>query len=172
MKPGGHLATAAALGGVGYLVTGSPELASGCFAGGFLIDLDHYSDYLIFDGQWRRPDPRQFLRYSFTHSYRRLVLPLHSLELMVFLSLFTLVWPHPALLGYLIGAFLHIGLDILVNGEHILRQPVLFYSFAYRAAQGFSADRLIARLALPPDAGQAPMREFFTWRPRGQKLDP
>jgi len=171
VKPGGHLATAVALSGAGYLVTGSPELAGGCFAGGFLIDLDHYSDYLIFEGQWRRPDPREFLRYSFTYRYRRLVLPLHSLELMGVLALLIPVWPHPALLGYLVGALLHIGLDILINGEHVLRRPLFFYSFAYRAAQKFSADRLIARLAIPPEAGLAPVREFFTWRPSVKKLE-
>lgn len=171
MKPGGHLATAVALSGAGYLVTGSPELAGGCFAGGFLIDLDHYSDYLIFEGQWRRPGPREFLRYNFTYRFQRAVLPLHSMELLGILALLIPAWPHPALLGYLIGALLHIGLDILINGEHILRRPVLFYWFAYRAAQGFSAERLIARLSIPPDAGRAPVREFFTWRPRARKLD-
>lgn len=170
MKPGGHLATAVALSGAGYLVTGSPELAGGCFAGGFLIDLDHYSDYLIFEGQWRRPGPREFLRYNFTYRFQRAVLPLHSMELMGILALLIPAWPHPVLLGYLIGALLHIGLDILINGEHILRRPVLFYWFAYRAAQGFSAERLIARLSIPPDAGRAPVREFFTWRPRVRKL--
>ena len=171
VKPGGHLATAVALGGVGYLVTGSPELAGGCFAGGFLIDFDHYSDYLVFEGGWRRPGPREFLRYAFTYRYRRVVLPLHSIELMGILALLISIWPHPALLGYLIGAFLHMGLDILINGEHILRRPVLFYSFAYRAAHGFSADRLVMRLDIPPEAGRAPVREFFTWRPRVRKLD-
>ena len=171
MKPGGHLATAVALSGLGYAVTGSAELAAGCFTGGFLIDSDHYLDYLIFEGQWRQPSPTAFLRYAFTYRYGRIVLPLHSMELLGVLALLTLAWPHPALLGYLIGALLHIGLDILVNGEHILRRPILFYSFAYRAFLGFSADRLIARLVLPPEAGQAPVREFFTWRPAARRLD-
>ena len=77
--------------------------------------------------------------------------------------LMALAWPHPALLGYLIGGLLHIDLDILVNGKHILRRPVLFYSFVYRAFLGFSADRLIARLIIPPETGKAPIRECFTW---------
>ena len=58
MMPGGHLATAIALGGVAYAATGSREAAVGCFAGGFLIDVDHYLDYLFFEKQWRRPGPR------------------------------------------------------------------------------------------------------------------
>lgn len=165
VRPGGHLATAVALGGAGYMVTGSTELAAGCFAGAFLIDGDHYLDYLIFEGQWRRPSPATFLRYYFTHRYRLAVLPLHSLELMGFLALLALAWPRPALLGYLWGALLHIGLDILVNGEHMLRRPLLFYSWAYRASQGFSTTRLMGQLVIPPEVGQAPVREFFTWRP-------
>jgi hypothetical protein len=165
MRPGGHLATAVALGAAGYAVTGSAELAAGCVAGGFLIDGDHYLDYLTVEGQWRRPGPAAFLCYYFTHRYRRVVLPLHSLELMGGLGLLALGWPRPALQGYLAGACLHIALDILVNGEHILRRPLLFYSLAYRAFEGFSASRLISRLVVPPDAGRAPAREFFTWRP-------
>src|SRR5439155_22379927 len=80
--PGGHVATTVALGAAGYAVTGTAELAAGCFAGGFLIDLDHYLDYLTVEGQWRRPSPSEFLRYYFGHRYRRLVLPLHSMELV------------------------------------------------------------------------------------------
>ena len=87
MMPGGHLATAAALSGISYLATGSKEIAVGCFAGGFLIDFDHYLDYLIFEGQWRKPNPLDFLRYSFRGEPRRLVLPLHSFELMVMLTI-------------------------------------------------------------------------------------
>jgi hypothetical protein len=63
-------------------------------------------------------------------------------------------------------------LDILVNGEHMLRHPILFYSFAYRASQRFSVARLIAPLIIPPDVGQAPVREFFTWRLPEKPLHP
>src|SRR5262249_32259065 len=78
MMPGGHLATSIALGGVAYASTGSLEAAVGCFAGGFLIDVDHYGDYLIFEKQWRRPGPLSFLRYYFAHRPKKIVLPLHS----------------------------------------------------------------------------------------------
>ena len=172
VRPGGHLATALALSGAGYMVTGSVELAAGCFTGAFLIDGDHYLDYLIFEGQWRRPSPTTFLRYYFTHRNGLAVLPLHSWELMGFLALLALAWPHPALLGYLLGALLHIVLDILVNGEHILTRPILFYSFVYRASQEFSTARLIVPLIIPSDVGQAPVREFFTWRLPEKRLDP
>lgn len=171
MRPGGHLATAVALSGAGYLGTGSAELAAGCFTGAFLIDGDHYLDYLIFEGQWRRPSPTTFLRYYFTHRYQWAVLLLHSLELMGLLALLALAWPRLALLGYILGALLHIVLDILVNGEHMLTRPILFYSLAYRASLRFSAARLMGPLVIPPEVGQAPVREFFTWRPPERRDD-
>jgi hypothetical protein len=80
--PGGHLATSLALSGVAYASSGSIEAATGCFVGGFLIDADHYLDYLVFEKQWRRPGPVSFLRYYFTYSPKKLVLPLHSVEFM------------------------------------------------------------------------------------------
>jgi len=49
-------------------------------------------------------------------------------------------------------------MNILVNGKHILRRRVLFYSFVYRAFLGFSADRLITRLAFSLEAGKALIR--------------
>ena len=172
MRPGGHLATAVVLSGTGYGVTGSAELAAGCFAGAFMIDVDHYLDYLTVEGQWRRPGPAQFLRYYFAHRYHRLVLPLHSIELMGALVTLAVAWPRLALVGYLTGALLHLLLDVLVNGEQLLLRPVLFYSIAYRARLGFSRHHLVARLALSPHVGEHPTREFFSWRPTERRLEP
>src|SRR5689334_6783239 len=98
MMPGGHLATAAVLGALSYATTGSAELAAGCFAGGFLIDLDHYLDYLIVEGRWRKPSPLDFLRYSFRGEPQYLVLPLHSLELMTLLTILATIGRNPLLI--------------------------------------------------------------------------
>lgn len=172
MRPGGHLATAVALGGVGWMVTGSAELAAGCVAGGFLIDTDHYLDYVVFEGEWRRPGPAAFLRYYFTHRYRRVVIPLHSLELMAALILLALAWPRPALLGYLAGASLHIVLDILVNNERLsMKQSFLFYWFAYRAALGFSAARLMVPVVGVEEADRGLVWDFFIRRPLGSRRE-
>src|SRR6516225_9927185 len=119
MMPGGHLATAVALGGVAYATTGSVEAAAGCFAGGFLIDVDHYLDYLFFEKQWRLPGPVSFLRYYFSASPRRFVLPLHSAELMTVLLALILMRPWPLLVGYWLGALMHLTFDVLVNGDVI-----------------------------------------------------
>src|SRR5207244_2262304 len=64
MSPGGHLVTTAvASAAVGY-ATGSLPLATAVAAGGFLIDLDHAIDYVVFDAQ-RDLRPGAFLRYYF-----------------------------------------------------------------------------------------------------------
>ena len=164
MMPGGHLATALALGGVAYASTGSVEAAAGCIGGGFLIDVDHYLDYLLFEKQWRQPGPVSFLRYYFTHRPRRLVLPLHSAEFMTLLFFVILRHPWPLLVGYWVGALMHLIFDVLVNGENALRRPVLFYIFAYRAAHRFAAEHLMD-VVVPAAAGRRPIREFFRWRP-------
>jgi hypothetical protein len=164
MMPGGHLVTAVALGGVAYASTGSAEAAAGCFAGGFLIDVDHYLDYLVFEKQWRQPGPRSFLRYYFTYSPRKLVLPLHSAEFMTVLFFVILGHSWPLLVGYWVGAMMHLTFDILVNGDNALKRPVLFYIFAYRAWYKFGADHLMD-VVVSPAAGRRPIREFFRWRP-------
>ena len=165
MMPGGHLATAIALSGTAYAATGSAEVAAGCFAGGFLIDVDHYLDYLLFEKQWRRPGPLSFLRYYFTNSPKRLVLPLHSLELMTFLLALILFYPFPLLVGYWYGAAMHLIFDVLVNGEYALKRVVLFYLFAYRVSKRFAAEHLVDRVVVPEDAITGPVRDFFRWRP-------
>jgi hypothetical protein len=168
MMPGGHLATSLALSGLAYASSGSEALAAGCFAGGFLIDFDHYFDYLVFEKQWRRPGAQDFLRYYFTNSPKRVVLPLHSAELMTALLIVILIHPYPLLVGYWLGAIMHLIFDVLVNGDYALRRPVLFYVFSYRAANRFATDALLDVIT-PAAAGRSPLREFFSWLPLDEK---
>jgi hypothetical protein len=169
MMPGGHLATSVVLAASGYAWTHSIELTAGCLAGGFLIDVDHYLDYLFVEKQWRRPWPTSFLSYYFRAQPRRLVLPLHSYELMLVLAVTAMALRNHFLSGYLLGAALHLILDITVNGEHGLRRPVLFYLFAYRASRRFVARELLdARTN--PGAAEHPLRDFFKWRPLTERV--
>lgn len=146
-------------------MTGSTQFAAGCILGGFLIDVDHYFDYLIFERQWRRPGPADFLRYYFTYKPQKIVLPLHSVELMMALTAAALAWPQPLLSGYLLGAAMHLIFDILINGDYVLKKAVLFYSFIYRARHRFLAADLLDPITIPPNTGSHPYREFFRWRP-------
>jgi hypothetical protein len=170
MMPGGHLATSVALSAGAYAYTRSPELAAGIFLGGFLIDVDHYLDYVFFEGQWRRPGPASFLRYYFRLLPQRLVLPLHSIELMIALIVVAFIVRNDILTGYLIGAAMHLIFDIIVNGDHVLKRRVLFYSFVYRASQRFASDNLLDAVSLPVKTGAHPYLEFFKWKPPESKL--
>jgi hypothetical protein len=166
MMPGGHLATSLTLSATTYYATGSLEASAGAFAGGFLIDVDHYLDYLVFERQWRRPSPVSFLQYYFMNRPRRLVLPLHSAELMTILFGFIFFHPLPILVGYWVGAAMHLAFDILVNGDYGLTRPFAFYVFCYRASQHFNADNLLNDVAVPAEAGSHPVKDFFLrWRP-------
>ena len=144
-----------------------PELLP--LAGGFLIDVDHYLDYLFFEKQWRRPGPVSFLQYYFTHRPRKLVLPLHSAELMTILLAMILVHPWPLLVGYWFGAAMHMTFDVLINGECALKRAFLFYFFSYRASKRFAAEKLMDRVIVSGEAGKRPVRYFFTWRPPEKK---
>jgi hypothetical protein len=164
MSPGGHLVTTSiACAGV-YAATGSVELTAGLAAGGFLIDVDHIFDYVVFE---RRRDlrPSAFLRYYLEGRVRRVVLPLHSYELLALLA--TLAWLGNLewLWGYVLGMCLHLPLDIVFNGKLVPGGLVHFYSFAVRARAGF----LAARFADP--SRLAPLEENF-WLSffRGPKL--
>jgi hypothetical protein len=165
MMPGGHLATALALAGTTYAATGSVEAAAGCFAGGFLIDVDHYLDYVVVEKQWQHANPLSFLRYYFSYSPKRLVLPLHSMELMTLLFAVIVARPIPLLVGYWFGAAMHLTFDMLVNGEYALKKVFFFYFFSYRASRGFAAAQMLDRIEVPEIATAHPIRDFFRWRP-------
>jgi hypothetical protein len=142
MSPGGHLVTTlAACAATAYAAESAP-LAAAVFAGGFLIDVDHAVDYVVFEKR-RDLRPGAFLRYYVEGHLRRAVLVLHSYEL--FAALTALAWwtQAPLLSGYLIGALLHLALDIIFNGRITPYSIAAFYSFGYRLAHRFDAEALL-----------------------------
>jgi hypothetical protein len=142
MSPGGHLVTTAAACATTAYATGSLPLAAAVFAGGFLIDLDHAVDYVVFEKQ-RDLRPGAFLRYYVEGHIRRAVLVLHSYELLVVLGAIAW-WTQSVLLsGYLVGALMHLGLDIVFNGRITPYSIAAFYSFGYRLAHRFDAHALL-----------------------------
>lgn len=151
MRPLGHLLTSVPLAAGIYAATRSAPLALGAFAGGFLIDLDHYFDYFVFNGQ-RDPSPRRFHDYYIHNRFRLVVLALHSYELFLAQALLAYLWACPWIAGYLFGAALHMSLDLVFNGA-VIRDVIPFYSFLYRARHGFLKAKLLkddAELAPAP----------------------
>lgn len=147
MSPGGHLVTTAAACAAAAVGTGSWALTAGIAAGGFLIDLDHAFDYVVFEGQ-RDLRPQVFLRHFLEGRVRRAVLALHSYELFAILGL--LAWRLDALplWGYLMGGLMHLALDVVYNGQLTPKSISCFYSFAYRLAHRFEAPALLGVVPL------------------------
>jgi len=142
VSPGGHLLSTAAACVASAALTGSLPLTAGIAIGGFLIDVDHALDYVLVERQ-RDLRPAAFLRYYMERRPRRAVLVLHSYELFAILT--ALAWwlqPLP-LWGYLLGGFMHLGLDIIFNGESVPRSISAFYSFTYRLAHRFDTRALL-----------------------------
>jgi hypothetical protein len=142
MSPGGHLVTTAAACAVTAAVTGSLALTAGVAAGGFLIDVDHAVDYVLFERQ-RDLRPGSFLRYYVEGRFRRTVLALHSYELFALLAAVAWWRDLPWLWAYLAGGTLHLALDIAFNGKQTPFSIWAFYSFAYRACHRFEAIALL-----------------------------
>ena len=152
MSPGGHLVTtAAAATAVGY-VTGSLPLAAAVATGGFLIDVDHAVDYVLFDKR-RDLRPGAFLRYYVEGHVRKTVLALHSYELFALLGVIAWWTGATWLSGYLLGALMHLALDIVFNGRLTPYSIAAFYSFAYRASHRFDAVALLGIVERPVDEG-------------------
>ena len=159
MSPGGHLVTTVAACAASLVLTrGMPAgdsiaLAAGIATGGFLIDVDHAIDYVVFDGQ-RDLRPGAFLRYYLDGRAKRLVLLLHSFELFALLGVVAWWLDTLPLWGYLMGALMHLSLDIVFNAEFMSRSPALVYSFVYRLAHRFDA----RAFGKSPDLFVAPAR--------------
>ncbi|OGK88781.1 MAG: hypothetical protein A2X52_04065 [Candidatus Rokubacteria bacterium GWC2_70_16] len=151
MSPGGHLVTTALACGAVHALTGSPALTAGLAAGGFLIDVDHAVDYVLVEGR-RDLRPSAFLRYYLGGEARRVVLALHSYELLALLALLAWVTNSELGWGYVLGMLLHLPLDIVFNGKLVSRSLVPFYSLAYRWRAGFLTSRLVGGYAIAPSS--------------------
>lgn len=141
MRPIEHLVASAAFGGGLLAASGSVELAAAAFIGGTLIDLDHYLDYLCFNGR-QHPHPLRFLDFYGTHQYTRVVLIFHAWEWVLPSLILIMLHPSPPALGLWLGAMFHFALDLGFNAPRI-RRPFLFYSLIYRWLQDFRKDRLL-----------------------------
>ena len=151
MSPGGHFVTTlAACGAAGFLTESWPVVA-GVAAGGFLIDVDHAVDYVVFERQ-RDLRPGAFLRHYVEGRVERVVLALHSYELFALLALLAWWTGWAPLWAYLAGGVLHLALDIVFNGELIPGNILAFYSFIYRARRRFSGPALVGQLGTAPES--------------------
>ena len=170
MSPGGHAVTTLAACSATAAATGSWELTAAVAVGGFLIDVDHAIDYVLVEGQ-RDLRPRAILNYYVECRLQRAVLVLHSYELFALLIALTLATGSVWLGGYVVGALMHLALDIIFNGELTPRSIAAFYSFGYRLAHRFDAQRLLGITPAAPTV-EGFWRTFFRGsQPIGDVLD-
>ena len=158
MSPGGHLVTTVAACAASVVLTrnlpmaDTVALASGIAVGGFLIDVDHAIDYVLVERQ-RNLRPSVFLNYYVEGRMHRTVLVLHSYELFAVLIAAMLWLNCLPLTGYVLGALMHLTLDLMFNAELTPRSIAAFYCFTYRAAHRFETVALLGSPDLrPPSA--------------------
>jgi hypothetical protein len=152
VSPGGHLVTTGLLCGAVHALTGSAALTGGAALGGFLIDVDHAIDYVVLDSR-RDLRPGAFLRHFIEQRHTRVLLALHSYELLALLALCAWLSNSAWVWGYVLGMSLHLPLDVLFNSQRVGLNLVPFYSFAYRARGGFRSDTLLGITGPRPEPG-------------------
>src|SRR5581483_4795554 len=101
-------------------------------------------DYVLFERQ-RDLRPTAFLRYYLGGRAERVVLMLHSYELLAVLAALAWFFPMDWLWGWVFGMMLHLPLDVIFNGKFASRGLVHFYSIVVRARAGFRAARFTDR---------------------------
>ena len=136
MKLQHHIAYSLAVSAAAYAVSRSKTMAAVSFLSGVFIDLDHIPDYVREHGL--RCDAHFFF-HSFTKTlYRKVVIPLHAWEIVVFLAIGGIVsHGNHAILGMLIGFAFHLAADQITNGV-----CAGGYFITYRMAKGFVTRRI------------------------------
>jgi hypothetical protein len=115
LKPAAHLTVSTIVSTALYIVTKSATIAGVSFFCGFLLDLDHFLEYVREYGF--RAKFRDFFRIFHETRFEKLLLVLHAWEWVV--ALFFLAWFsgwNDIVLGVLIGLLHHMVLDQLANG--------------------------------------------------------
>ena len=151
MKPAAHLAISAVVSASIYLSIKSVSVAGASFIGGFLLDVDHFLDYIREYGF--RADSKEFFRVFYETRFNKLVLFLHAWEWAI--GLFFLAWFfswNELILGSFIGVFHHLVVDQLANGA-----TVWGYFFIYRAAKRFSMKDIVLKAVVNRKRKQNPM---------------
>lgn len=135
MKPEYHLFVSAALSSVFYLMTGSVAGSVASFLGGFFIDLDHFVDFWTY--KRRITYSKEFFGKYF-EKFGRVLIPLHSVELLWLIYLVQVATGSVILLGLCAGMAVHLVMDMIGN---IDLNPFSYFLF-YRIINRFSRPRL------------------------------
>ena len=142
MKPVAHLTASAVVSTSIYILTKSVPVAAVSFFSGFLLDIDHFIDYVREYGL--RVSRKEFFRVYYETRFEKLLLLFHAWEWV--LGLLLLTWYsgwNGLMLGLVVGMFHHMAFDQFANGF-----TSGGYFFSYRAAKGFSMKTIVRQTAL------------------------
>ena len=137
----GHVVTSAAAFAATFAVTSSISFALGTAGASLLLDVDHLWDYWFIDRQYNL-NPSRFFKYYRRRLPPRRILLLHSYELLALLLVFALLTGANAVGGFVLGALIHLGADILPRKSSGVWQVTKRYSLIYRWRRGFDSKRL------------------------------
>jgi hypothetical protein len=143
MRASGHGAVSLLAGGAAWLVFDSFAAAAACLISGLLLDVDHLLDYFLH--QPRSNTLGDLVDVCENCRLRKVILPLHSWELVLPVLLAAAMLPGQRLLliGLVIGLCLHLLADQLSN-------PVTggAYFFIHRWRKGFRRSAFFDSAAL------------------------
>jgi hypothetical protein len=135
MKPEYHLFVSAALASGFYLFTGSVWGSILAFAGGFLIDIDHFFDFWLY--KKRITYTSEFFTNHFQKSGHIIVI-FHSIELLWLVYLAQVLTASPIVLGLAAGMTVHMLMDLFGNRD----MHPLGYFFMFRYLKKFNAKKI------------------------------
>lgn len=132
MGPIAHAVISAPLGVAVWVTTGDVAAGAVTFVAGTLIDADHLVDYISARGL--RLDLESIRTGSYFKETGRALVPLHSYEVVILVTLLSALWfGHALAFGIAVGAMVHLACDVA-----FYRFSPLCYSLAYRVGTSFS----------------------------------
>ncbi len=141
MRVTSHIKVSGILGLGVYAYTGALVPSVACFLSGWLIDLDHFLDWVVNYGP--TPDYNRVIYNLTRHRFRRIYLIFHSWEYFIGLFTFHILYGLPPWAFYAtLGCTCHLALDQIYNGP---KKP-LAYFITYRLYKRFKGPDIMIRV--------------------------
>jgi len=134
MRPVYHILASASVAAVVYGLSGSGVASGASLATGVLIDADHLVDY--FKARGLHFDWQDFMGVDYFTKNGQIIVPLHSIELLLIVGLLAPLLGWVTALGMAASFFLHLLMDMWAYPFHPLT-----YSFIFRWLHRF--DRVV-----------------------------
>ena len=136
MRPVYHILASASVAAVVYRLSGSVVASGASLATGVLIDLDHLVDY--FKARGPQFDWQYFMGGEYFSDNGQIIVPMHSIELLLVLAALTPLLGQVTTLGMAVSFCLHLLMDLWVYPLHPLT-----YSFIFRWLNRFDLTVLV-----------------------------